>query len=331
MRAVWTARGGSAVERADARPPPPGRASPGAGLGWCLWQVRGVLLDRVVGGPGNRGRPDRELRVDDPVDGWRVETVEPGRSLTLVSEQRMPGTARMTYEVHDSQGPDTDRSRLVQRLEFRPDGRLGQTFWWVELPAHKVIFRAMLVRMAGRPSAGPGRTARWVRDRSRPLVPAGPRRPRPDRPARGRPRRRRRPPSRRLRSPTGRPSGCRCPAPAAPPSCGAASPSWPPSTSPSPHPRAAPRRRRRRHPRPGRRRGVCRAARLGHVGRLRGRGAGRAAGGPARGRGPPRPLRPQALVLPGRARRLRPRHRLGRRRAPHPRRRRPVPPRRGAG
>ncbi|MFB9732030.1 DUF2867 domain-containing protein [Ornithinimicrobium kibberense] len=124
----------------------------GGDPGWYaanrLWQVRGVL-DRVVGGPGNRGRPDRELRVDDPVDGWRVETVEPGRSLTLVSEQRMPGTARMTYEVHDSQGPDTDRSRLVQRLEFRPDGRLGQTFWWVELPAHKVIFRAMLVRMAG--------------------------------------------------------------------------------------------------------------------------------------------------------------------------------------
>ena len=128
----------------------------GGDPGWYaanrLWQVRGVL-DRVVGGPGNRGRPARELRVDDPVDGWRVETVEPGRSLTLVSEQRMPGTARMTYEVHahevhDSQGADTDRSRLVQRLEFRPDGRLGQAFWWAELPAHKVIFRSMLVRMA---------------------------------------------------------------------------------------------------------------------------------------------------------------------------------------
>ncbi|MGC5585154.1 DUF2867 domain-containing protein [Ornithinimicrobium sp. W1665] len=124
----------------------------GGDPGWYaasrLWWVRGVL-DRAVGGPGNRGRPDRELGVGDPVDGWRVEAVDPGRRLTLVSEQRMPGTARMTYEVDTPEAAGAGRSRLVQRLEFHPVGRAGQAFWWAELPAHKIVFRAMLARMAG--------------------------------------------------------------------------------------------------------------------------------------------------------------------------------------
>lgn len=111
-----------------------------------LWWFRG-LLDSAMGGPGNRGRPARELRAGDPVDGWRVEAVDRGRSLTLVSEHRMPGTARMTYEVQTSGSPVTGSSRLVQRLEFHPDGRAGTLFWWAELPMHKVVMGAMVARM----------------------------------------------------------------------------------------------------------------------------------------------------------------------------------------
>lgn len=123
----------------------------GGDPGWYaanrLWWVRG-LLDRALGGPGNRGRPSGSLGPGDPVDGWRVEEVEQGHSLTLVSEHRMPGTARMTYEVRVSGTPDAGGSELVQRLAFHPRGRLGRLFWWAELPMHTVVMGAMVGRMA---------------------------------------------------------------------------------------------------------------------------------------------------------------------------------------
>jgi hypothetical protein len=78
-----------------------------------------------------------------------VEAVVPGRSLTLVSEQRLPGTARLTHEVEPTgdagSGP---RSRLVQRLQWHPAGRPGRLFWWGELPAHAAVMRAMVAGMA---------------------------------------------------------------------------------------------------------------------------------------------------------------------------------------
>jgi uncharacterized protein YndB with AHSA1/START domain len=124
----------------------------GGAPGWYavnpLWRVRGVL-DRALGGPGNRGRPARELAPGDPVDGWRVETVVPGRGLTLVSEQRLPGTVRLTHEVEPlSDAAGDPPSRLVQRLQWHPAGRPGQLFWWAELPAHKAVMRAMVAGMA---------------------------------------------------------------------------------------------------------------------------------------------------------------------------------------
>lgn len=124
----------------------------GGERGWyavnCLWWVRG-LLDRALGGPGNRGRPPREPRSGDPVDGWRVEAVDEGRRLTLVSEFRLPGTARLIHEVHPREGRgDVRRCRLVQRLEWHPAGRAGRVFWWVELPMHKAVMSAMITGMA---------------------------------------------------------------------------------------------------------------------------------------------------------------------------------------
>lgn len=110
------------------------------------------MVDQALGGPGNRGRPARELQVGDAVDGWRVEAVGAGCSLTMVSEYRMPGVARMTHEVLPGPPPDAQpgrsRSCLIQRLEFFPRGAVGRHFWWLELPAHKMVMRAMLVSLA---------------------------------------------------------------------------------------------------------------------------------------------------------------------------------------
>ena len=118
--------------------------------GWyaanALWAVRS-RLDRLLGGPGLRGRPDRPLRVGDPVDGWRVHSLEEGVALTLASEHRMPGYALMTYEVVAGAGPDS--SVLVHRVEWHPDGLRGRLMWWLELPAHVPVMSSM-VRGLGR-------------------------------------------------------------------------------------------------------------------------------------------------------------------------------------
>ena len=132
---------------------------------WSLaWRVRG-LLDRVVGGPGlRRGRRDpRRLVVDDAVDFWRVEEVQPGRLLRLRAEMRLPGLAWLELRVEpDGDTPEeqgdadsarpadvsperwtTPPTRFAQRAVFHPHGLLGQLYWWAVYPFHGVVFGGM--------------------------------------------------------------------------------------------------------------------------------------------------------------------------------------------
>ncbi|HYQ76648.1 SDR family oxidoreductase [Cellulomonas sp.] len=135
---------------------------------WSLaWRVRG-LMDRVVGGPGlRRGRRDpRRLVVDDAVDFWRVEEVQPGRLLRLRAEMRLPGLAWLELRVEPegdeparpaAQDADatarpsdvsperwtTPPTRFAQRAVFHPHGLLGQLYWWSVYPFHGVVFGGM--------------------------------------------------------------------------------------------------------------------------------------------------------------------------------------------
>lgn len=124
---------------------------------WPLaWRVRG-LGDRLVGGPGlRRGRRDPwRLLVDDAVDFWRVEEVEPGRLLRLRAEMRVPGLAwlELRVETDDDAGTDRDGAAedrwrrppavFAQRALFHPRGLLGQLYWWSVAPFHGVVFGGM--------------------------------------------------------------------------------------------------------------------------------------------------------------------------------------------
>jgi uncharacterized protein YbjT (DUF2867 family) len=124
---------------------------------WALaWRVRG-LLDRLVGGPGlRRGRRDpRRLVVDDAVDFWRVEEVDPGRLLRLRAEMRVPGLAWLELRVEPggdategttADGGDrwtTPPTTFAQRAVFHPHGLLGQLYWWSVYPFHGVVFGGM--------------------------------------------------------------------------------------------------------------------------------------------------------------------------------------------
>ncbi|WP_402467470.1 SDR family oxidoreductase [Isoptericola aurantiacus] len=127
---------------------------------WSLaWRFRG-LLDRLAGGPGlRRGRRDEHrLRIDDAVDFWRVEALEPGRRLLLRAEMRLPGLAWLELRVDESaaevtdpgdDGPHPDdaaggeRTYFAQRALFHPQGLLGQAYWWSVAPFHGIVFGGM--------------------------------------------------------------------------------------------------------------------------------------------------------------------------------------------
>ncbi|NNU28066.1 DUF2867 domain-containing protein [Isoptericola sediminis] len=127
---------------------------------WSLaWRMRG-LLDRIVGGPGlRRGRRDEHrLRVDDALDFWRVEALEPGRRLLLRAEMRLPGLAWLELRVDESAAEMTDedttgpapeeadgphRTYFAQRALFYPHGLLGQAYWWSVAPFHGIVFGGM--------------------------------------------------------------------------------------------------------------------------------------------------------------------------------------------
>lgn len=110
-----------------------------------LWTLR-AEADRLIGGPGMRGRPDREPRVGDTIHFWRVEQVVPGERLTLRAEMRqLPGTARLTLAALPLA---KQRSMLTQEVTFEPRGLLGRVFWYAELAPHVVVFRRMLAGLA---------------------------------------------------------------------------------------------------------------------------------------------------------------------------------------
>lgn len=117
----------------------------GGKRGWystpVLWRLRG-LLDQALGGYGlARGRKNADrLRVNDHVDWWRVESVEPGRMVTLRAEMRAGGRAWLQFQVEQN----TDGgSRLYQRAVFFPTGLVGRAYWRVIQPFHALVFPAM--------------------------------------------------------------------------------------------------------------------------------------------------------------------------------------------
>ncbi len=111
--------------------------SVGGPNGWfrynLLWRLRG-LLDKLVGGYGlNRGRRlDRDLRVGDALDFWKVVDLREGKRLLLYAQMKLPGQAWLEFDVQ----PDC----LVQTAHFLPRGLLGRLYWYAILPLHHFVF-----------------------------------------------------------------------------------------------------------------------------------------------------------------------------------------------
>ena len=123
----------------------------GGKAGWLylngLWQLRGTL-DRLAGGPGLRGRPDRrELAVGDVIDYYRVEILEPGRMVRLRAELKAPGLGWMEWRILPQ--PDGGVS-LTQIAYFSPNGTVGFLYWYILLPVHRRVFSGLIKALARR-------------------------------------------------------------------------------------------------------------------------------------------------------------------------------------
>ncbi len=110
-----------------------------------LWRWRGAL-DLLFGGVGmRRGRPEnRELRVGDALDFWRVEALEKPHHIRLFAEMKVPGKAWLEFEVEPTQTGSTIR----QTATFYPLGLSGLLYWYGIYPLHTLVFRDMIRQIA---------------------------------------------------------------------------------------------------------------------------------------------------------------------------------------
>lgn len=119
----------------------------GGDTGWLygtvLWRLRG-WLDQLLGGTGYRQgrRHERDLRVGDAVDFWRVEALDAGRLLRLRAEMQLPGRAWLQFEVDATDNPA--RAQITQTVFFEPKGLFGTLYWNLVRPFHDLLFKGML-------------------------------------------------------------------------------------------------------------------------------------------------------------------------------------------
>lgn len=123
----------------------------GGTVGWFyadyLWSIRGIL-DLIWGGPGmRRGRRDpQSLLPGDVLDCWRVETIEPDKTLRLKGEMKLPGRAWLEFEVTEGKIPGS--AVIRQTAVFDPLGLMGLLYWYALYPIHQLVFQGMLARIA---------------------------------------------------------------------------------------------------------------------------------------------------------------------------------------
>ena len=127
----------------------------GGQTGWLAWnwawRARG-LVDRILGGPGlRRGRRHpSEIFVGEVIDFWRVEAIEPGRSLRLRAEMRLPGRAWLQWDVTSAKSG----AQLTQTASFAPKGLGGLLYWYMLYPIHGMIFSHLAQSIARKADKG---------------------------------------------------------------------------------------------------------------------------------------------------------------------------------
>ena len=122
--------------------------------GWfsnnLLWRLRGAIDKFFLGVGTSRGRKSQtSLKINDVIDFWRVEDLQKNVRLLLRAEMKLPGKAWLEFKIQD----DGNNRRLSITAHYQPDGYLGNIYWYIFLPFHKILFNNLIRQIESR-SAG---------------------------------------------------------------------------------------------------------------------------------------------------------------------------------
>jgi uncharacterized protein YbjT (DUF2867 family) len=106
-----------------------------------MWRLRGLIDKVLLGVGGSRGRRSQTtLKVNDVIDWWRIEDLQPDIRLLLRAEMKLPGKAWLEFRI-DREG---DRNRLWIVAHYYTVSFLGKLYWYVFVPFHHIIFRDLI-------------------------------------------------------------------------------------------------------------------------------------------------------------------------------------------
>ena len=113
-----------------------------------MWRLRGAA-DRILFGVGSvRGRRSRaSLKINDVIDFWRVEDLQPDRRLLLRAEMRLPGKAWLEFRIKNE---EDRKNELYITAYYDCRGLFGKIYWYIFLPFHGYIFETLLRQIEGR-------------------------------------------------------------------------------------------------------------------------------------------------------------------------------------
>ena len=123
----------------------------GGKRGWFhsnwMWRLRGGI-DRLFLGVGSaRGRRSYSgLEINDVVDFWRVEDLQPNKRLLLRAEMRLPGKAWLEFTIKQ-EGPG---NTLAATAYYQTHTILGHLYWYALLPCHHFVFANLIKQIEKR-------------------------------------------------------------------------------------------------------------------------------------------------------------------------------------
>ncbi|MBE3115989.1 DUF2867 domain-containing protein, partial [Candidatus Bathyarchaeota archaeon] len=112
-----------------------------------MWRLRGAI-DRIFLGVGtSRGRKSQTtLKIDDVIDFWRMEDIQPNKRLLLRAEMKLPGRAWLEFNIKD----ETDKRKLSIIAHYYTYSFWGKIYWYMFLPFHRLIFNNLIKQIEKR-------------------------------------------------------------------------------------------------------------------------------------------------------------------------------------
>jgi uncharacterized protein YbjT (DUF2867 family) len=106
-----------------------------------MWSIRG-MIDKLVRGVGTaRGRrSQKDLKINDVIDFWRIEEIQLNKRLLLRAEMKMPGKAWLDFTIDEEE----NRNKLSVAPYFHTHSLPGRVYWYILFPFHHFIFNDLL-------------------------------------------------------------------------------------------------------------------------------------------------------------------------------------------